>query len=153
VFRFEGRGDTVVGVGEDPDVGIGSRSRGNSKKLVADNHVSEVVHVEIVLVVAEGVLDFLTSDQKTEEDESHRSCTRNRDPAQGLPDLEGESQTVDDGNDPQVDGVREWNGCGQNTLEAGQRVGEGEKGVQQSSGRGRINRLPGLQGRDVGAKV
>ena len=42
----------------------------------------------------------------------HRGRTGNRDPTQGLPDLEGESQTIDDGNNPQMDGVREWNGGG-----------------------------------------
>jgi len=52
--------DTVVDVGEGPDGRIGSRSSGYGTKLVSDDHVSKVVHVEIVLIVAEGVLDFLT---------------------------------------------------------------------------------------------
>jgi len=153
-LRLEGVGeDTIVGVGEGPYGGIGGRSGCNGTKLVADNHMSEVIHVEIVLVIAEGVLDFLTSNQETEEDESHRSCTRNRDPAQGLPDLEGKSQTVDDGDDPQVDRIREWDRRGQNALETGQRVSEGEQAVQQSSGGGRVDRLPGLQSRYVGTQV
>jgi len=63
----------------------------------------------------------------------HCSCTWNRNPTHGLPDLEGKSQTVYDGDDPQMNGVREWNGCSQNTLETGQRVGEREQAIHQSS--------------------
>jgi len=145
--------DAVVGVGEGPDGGVGSRSCGNGTKLIANYHMSEVVHVEIVLVIAEGVLDFLTGNQETEEDESRYGCTRNCNPAQGLPDLEGKSQTVDDGDDPQMDGVREWDGRSQDTLDASQRVSEGEQAIQQSSGRGRVDRFPSLQSRDIGAQV
>jgi len=75
-----GREDTVVGVGEGPDVGVRCRIGSNSTKLIADYYMSEVIHVEIVLIIAEGVLDFLSSNQETEEDESHRGCTRNRNP-------------------------------------------------------------------------
>ena len=57
------------------------------------------------------------------------SCARNCDPTHGLPNLEGEGQTIDCGDDPQMDGVRERNGRSQDTLETSQRVGEGEQRV------------------------
>ena len=63
----------------------------------------------------------------------HQGCTRNRNPTQGIPDLEGKGQTVDDSDGPQMDGVREWNGGSQNALETSQRISEGEQAVQQSS--------------------
>jgi len=155
VLRLASRGrkDAVVGVAEGPDRGIRSGSGGNSTKLVADDDMSEVVHVEIVPIIAEGVLDFLAGNQETEEDEGNQGCTRNRDPAHGFPDLEGKGQTIDCGDGPQMDGVRERNGCSQNPLEASQRVSEGEQGVQQSSGRCWVDRLPRLESRDVRAQV
>src|SRR5882757_1556682 len=96
-------------------------------------------------------LDFFTGNQEAKEDESldsnnyqtgacvngqrathHYGRGGNRDPPQGLPNLEGKDQAVYDSDDPQMDGVREWNGSSQNTLETGQGVGEGEQGIQQT---------------------
>lgn len=56
----------------------------------------------------------------------YRSCSRDCNPAQGPPYLEGKSQTVDDGDDPEVNRVRERDGRGQNALKTGQRVSKGE---------------------------
>jgi len=126
LLEARGREEAVIRAGEGPDSGVWSRGGGNGTKLIADDHMSEVIHVEIVPVIAEGVLDFFTSNQETEEDESHRSCTRDCNPAQGFPYLEGKDQTVDDSDDPEVDRIRERDGRGQNTFKAGQRVSEGE---------------------------
>ena len=72
-----------------------------------------------------GIKDVMTMSDVTH----HRSCTRDCNPAQGFPYLEGKNQTVDDSDDPEVDRVRERDGCGQNTLKAGQRVSEGEQRI------------------------
>lgn len=63
----------------------------------------------------------------------HHSSARNCDPAHGLPDLEGEGQTIDCSDHPQMTGIRELDGRSQDTLETSQRVGEGEQGIQQGS--------------------
>lgn len=64
------RKQTIIQRRERPVRGIGRRARGDREQLGADDGVREVVHVEVVLVVPEGVLDLFAGDDEAEEDET-----------------------------------------------------------------------------------
>lgn len=69
-----------------------------------------MVEGEIVDIVAEGILDFATDEEETEDDVGGADCTGDGDPLEVVVELEGEDDDIDPGYLGDGDGVGDWEG-------------------------------------------
>lgn len=75
---------------------------------------------QIVVVFAEGVLDFPPDGRDAEDDVRAHDGARDRDPVEGVPELEGEGEHVDPGDLADGDGVGDWEGRVDDAFGAGE---------------------------------
>jgi len=87
-------GEGLVACAEDVGSGVGD---GMSSDFVefASHGEAEGVHIEIVFVIVEGVLNFLSDFEETEKEERGEAGTWYSHPAHGRDNLEGQEQQVE----------------------------------------------------------
>lgn len=78
------------------------------------------VQRQIIVVFAEGVLDFAADGRDAEDDVGAHDGAGDRDPVEGVPELEGQGEDVDPGYLADGDGVGDWEGGVDDAFGAGE---------------------------------
>jgi len=79
----------VIGWREHPVLGIWHRRRRDRRQLFADDAVCEVIKVQVILVIAEWVFNFLAGNQEAEEKKARNDGPGNSHIPERWPKLEG----------------------------------------------------------------
>jgi hypothetical protein len=62
--------------------------------------LAEVIQIQIVLIIPEGILDLLSSDKESEEDIAGQNGSGDSDPSEWHDELEGKSSHIETSGDP-----------------------------------------------------
>jgi len=117
-------------------------SRGEDRRLT-----------EIVQIVVEGVLNFLTNLQETDEQEGREGSSRDGDVSHGLDNLERQEEEVHPERHAKVGLVREGERRRADTLEIGECILENIQVGLEGSGNGGLNKSVAHQESGVAAAI
>lgn len=71
----------------------------------SDDILTEMIQIEIILIIPKGIFDLFTGDYESEEDETSDHGSWDSDPSERLDDLERKCTDVEECCDPEMCGV------------------------------------------------
>lgn len=100
---------------------------------------TELIHVQIVGILAERVLNLGRDGLHTEQRERNQAHQGNRQPAQSRQECEGQSQAVEINDLTQVDAIGHGDGCEDDTLHVGKDIDHGVDASEEGSDQSRFD--------------